>query len=202
MKKTSIFTLLLCLFAALTMTSCMNDDDDNNSGLTPAEQHSAYQAVAGSHDGQLVYLDSIFSATSAKYDSVPSRANFDNDSTLYIDNFHVNSLAHFVADATAKACLDAAPALQLKCNTYFYQLSPVQFLIFPQTLSFTTVVDGTPHKITLAFYSGYPYSLGAKGSKNILCQIGCGGIYLDADGKTNPTNLLTSTRVAMFYFHN
>ena len=46
MRKTSILTLLLCMIAALTMTSCLSDDDDD-SGLTREEQHTAYLSVAG-----------------------------------------------------------------------------------------------------------------------------------------------------------
>lgn len=36
MKKTSILTLLLCMITALTMTSCLSDNDDDN-GLTREE---------------------------------------------------------------------------------------------------------------------------------------------------------------------
>ena len=93
MRKTSILTLLLCMIAALTMTSCLSDDDDNK-GLTKEEQHTAYLSVAGEHSGQLVYYDSIFTTKPAKVDSVAAMVNFETDSTVTVYNFRVNSIAN------------------------------------------------------------------------------------------------------------
>ena len=183
MRKTSILTLLLCMIAALTMTSCLSDDDDNN-GLTREEQHTAYLSVAGEHSGQLVYYDSIFTSKPSKVDSVAARVNFDTDSTVTVYNFRVNSIAHFVQDATAKACLENAPAQILKCYTLFYGLSPVTFHIQPQKLTFSTTADGTPHTITLAFYTGYPNSYGVKSGKTLGLQIVLGGVFLDYENIT------------------
>ena len=200
MRKTSILTLLLCMIAALTMTSCLDDDNDDN-GLTREEQHSAYLSVAGEHSGKLVYYDSIFTTKPAKVDSVATSVNFDTDSTVTVYNFRVNSIAHFVKDATAKACLENAPAQILKCYTYFYRLSPVTFHIQPQKLTFSTSADGTPHTITLAFYLGYPNSYGVKSGKTLGLQIVLGGVYLDYENITGGTNLLANGLVLPFIFN-
>lgn len=200
MRKTSILTLLLCMIAALTMTSCLSDDDDD-SGLTREEQHTAYLSVAGEHSGQLVYYDTIFTSKPSKVDSVVAKVNFDTDSTMTVYNFHVNSIAHFVQDATAKTCLENAPAQILKCYTYFYDLSPVTFHILPQKLTFSTTADGTPHTITLAFYAGYPNSYGVKSGKSLGLQIVLGGVYLDYENITGGTNLLANGLALPFYFN-
>ena len=200
MKKTSILTLLLCMTAALTMTSCLSDDDDD-SGLTREEQHTAYLSVSGEHSGQLVYYDSIFTSKPSKVDSVAARVNFDTDSTVTVYNFRVNSIAHFVQDATAKACLENAPAQILKCNTIFYGLSPVTFHILPQKLTFSTTADGKPHTITLAFYAGYPNSYGVKSGKSLGLQIVLGGVFLDYENITGGTNLLANGLALPFYFN-
>ena len=200
MRKTSILTLLLCIIAALTMTSCLSDDNDNN-GLTREEQHTAYLSVAGEHSGQLVYYDTIFTSKPSKVDSVVAKVNFDTDSTMTVYNFHVNSIAHFVQDATAKTCLENAPAQILKCYTYFYDLSPVTFHIQPQKLTFSTTADGTPHTITLAFYAGYPNSYGVKSGKELGLQIVLGGVYLDYENITGGTNLLANGLALPFYFN-
>lgn len=200
MRKTSILTLLLCMIAALTMTSCLSDDNDNN-GLTREEQHTAYLSVAGEHSGQLVYYDTIFTSKPSKVDSVVAKVNFDTDSTVTVYNFRVNSIAHFVQDATAKACLENAPAQILKCYTLFYGLSPVTFHIQPQKLTFSTSVDGTPHTITLAFYAGYPNSYGVKSGKELGLQIVLGGVYLDYENITGGTNLLANGLALPFYFN-
>ena len=199
MRKTSILTLLLCMIAALTMTSCLDDDNDDN-GLTREEQHSAYLSVAGEHSGQLVYYDSIFTTKPAKVDSVATSVNFDTDSTVTIYNFHVNSIAHFVSDATAKECLKNAPTQILKCYTYYYDLSPVTFHIQPQKLTFTTMADGKSHTITLAFYGGYPNSYGVKSGKDLGMQIVLGGVFLDYENITGGTNLLANGLALPFYF--
>lgn len=188
------------MIAALTMTSCLSDDDDNN-GLTREEQHTAYLSVAGEHSGQLVYYDSIFTSKPSKVDSVAAKVNFDTDSTVTVYNFRVNSIAHFVQDATAKACLENAPAQILKCYTYFYDLSPVTFHIQPQKLTFSTTADGTPHTITLAFYAGYPNSYGVKSGKELGLQIVLGGVYLDYENITGGTNLLANGLALPFYFN-
>ena len=200
MRKTSILTLLLCMIAALTMTSCLSDDDDNK-GLTKEEQHTAYLSVAGEHSGQLVYYDSIFTNKPAKVDSVATSVNFDTDSTVTIYNFHVNSVAHFVSDATAKECLENAPAQILKCYTIFYGLSPVTFNILPQKLTFSTTADGKPHTITLVFYLGYPNSYGVKSGKSLGLQIVLGGVFLDYENITGGTNLLANGLALPFYFN-
>ena len=201
MRKTSILTLLLCMIAALTMTSCLNDDDDDN-GLTREEQHRAYLAVEGSHSGQLVYYDSIFTKKPSKVDSVATSVNFETDSTATVYNFHVNSIGHFVQDATAKACLENAPAQILKCYTYFYSLSPVTFHLQPQKLTFSTMAEGKSHTITLAFYAGCPNSYGVKSGKTIGLQIVLGGVYLDNENIIGGTNLLATGLALPFYFHN
>lgn len=188
------------MIAALTMTSCLSDDDDNN-GLTREEQHTAYLSVAGEHSGLLVYYDSIFTSKPSKVDSVAAKVNFDTDSTMTVNDFHVNSIAHFVQDATAKACLENAPAQILKCYTYFYDLSPVTFLIQPQKLTFTTMADGKSHTITLAFYAGYPNSYGVKSGKELGLQIVLGGVYLDSESITGGTNLLANGLALPFYFN-
>ena len=200
MRKTSILTLLLSMLAALTMTSCLSDDDDD-SGLTREEQHTAYLSVAGEHSGQLVYYDTIFTSKPSKVDSVVAKVNFDTDSTVTVYNFRVNSIAHFVQDATAKACLENAPAQILKCYTLFYGLSPVTFHILPQKLTFSTTADGTPHTITLAFYAGYPNSYGVKSGKTLGLQIVLGGVYLDYENITGGTNLLANGLALPFYFN-
>ena len=200
MRKTSILTLLLCMIAALTMTSCLSDDDDD-SGLTREEQHTAYLSVAGEHSGQLVYYDSIFTSKPSKVDSVAARVNFDTDSTVTVYNFRVNSIAHFVQDATAKACLENAPAQILKCNTIFYGLSPVTFHILPQKLTFSTTADGKPHTITLVFYAGYPNSYGVKSGKSLGLQIVLGGVFLDYENITGGTNLLANGLALPFIFN-
>lgn len=188
------------MIAALTMTSCLSDDDDD-SGLTREEQHTAYLSVAGEHSGQLVYYDSIFTTKPAKVDSVGAMVNFETDSTVTVYNFRVNSIAHFVQDATAKACLENAPAQILKCYTLFYGLSPVTFHIQPQKLTFSTTADGTPHTITLAFYTGYPNSYGVKSGKTLGLQIVLGGVFLDYENITGGTNLLANGLALPFYFN-
>lgn len=200
MRKTSILTLLLCMIAALTMTSCLSDDDDNK-GLTREEQHTAYLSVAGEHSGQLVYYDSIFTSKPSKVDSVAAKVNFDTDSTMTVYNFHVNSIAHFVSDATAKECLENAPTQILKCYTYFYGLSPVTYHLQPQKLTFTTMADGKSHTITLAFYAGYPNSYGVKSGKSHAMQIVLGGVFLDYESITGGTNLLANGLALPFYFN-
>lgn len=188
------------MIAALTMTSCLSDDDDNN-GLTREEQHTAYLSVAGEHSGQLVYYDSIFTSKPSKVDSVVAKVNFDTDSTMTVYNFRVNSIAHFVSDATAKECLENAPTQTLKCYTYFYDLSPVTFHIQPQKLTFSTSADGKPHTITLAFYTGYPNSYGVKSGKSLGLQIVLGGVFLDYENITGGTNLLANGLALPFYFN-
>ena len=176
MRKTSILTLLLCMIAALTMTSCLDDDNDDN-GLTREEQHSAYLSVAGEHSGRLVYYDSIFTTKPAKVDSVAAMVNFETDSTVTVYNFRVNSIA------------------------LFYGLSPVTFHIQPQKLTFSTTADGKPHTITLAFYAGYPNSYGVKSGKTLGLQIVLGGVYLDYENITGGTNLLANGLALPFFFN-
>ena len=104
-------------------------------------------------------------------------------------------------DATAKACLENAPAQILKCYTLFYGLSPVTFHILPQKLTFSTTADGKPHTITLVFYAGYPNSYGVKSGKSLGLQIVLGGVFLDYENITGGTNLLANGLALPFIFN-
>ena len=65
MKKLRLLGLcLLMAGSAFTLTSCLNDDDNDNSA-TPAEIQQMFSVVQGSHSGRIYAMGKDFRALTA-----------------------------------------------------------------------------------------------------------------------------------------
>jgi hypothetical protein len=182
MKKQMFLSLLFGLAAAASLTSCLDgEDNDSNNTLTKVDRAVCFGYVRGHHIGKVIYPAQNPANYSDTSDTLATSWTIDTDSTLTIDRFPSAALAHNITDATLREALAAAPDQSLKCHIGFITKSPVQFLINPQTPSYTLDYGEKTHKVQVAFYINNYSSFGVYDiEKNKLAlQIVAAALYVD-----------------------
>lgn len=203
MKALKTFFMLCCCMAAVTFTSCLNDNDDNQR-LTPEERMAAFQTIKGGYTGKLIYAKPNPTGNTNKNDTLDVNWRIDTDSTLTIANFPSAPLAAYITNEEISGLIAKQPAQSLKCLIGIYDNSPVKFLINPKTLVYDGLeYGGKAHKLEIVFYINNTYSFGGydtfsnKGETDktptMFMQILIGGIYVD--GQLNSDLLRTTTQL-------
>ncbi|MBM6993521.1 MAG: DUF4840 domain-containing protein [Prevotella sp.] len=189
MKTLRLFTALLCCMAAVSFTSCNNDDIKT---LTPEEKLSAFNAVKGSYEGTLIYANPGTNNGKNTHDSIATHWQINTDSMLIVKDFPAAPVAAYITDSVLAKTIAAQPTQELKAMIGFYSVSPVAFLINPIAATYNVNYNGGAHKVQVAFYVNTNYSFGRYNatSKKMEMQMVIGGIYVD--GKLQ-SSLLSST---------
>lgn len=165
--RTKLALLLCTICAAATLTSCLNDDSEENTYTPPtqAEKTAATIAVTGSYSGMLHY----YKQNTAKYDSVAVHWII-ADSVLTIRDFPCSVLANFVTDAKIKSVLENSQTTQFKAKLSLYRVTATgtsatslpyyQFSMLPtEYINFNSVYEDTPYTGTVN-YADYIYFSG------------------------------------------
>lgn len=183
MKKFKLLTLLFAAFAALTLTSCLNDDDDNT-GLTAEQIQMAYNATRDSHSGKIIYTTGFDKDGKDVKDSANVSWDITSDTVMYINNVPSKVLASVIADDDIRAAVETQGPQRIKCYINYINVSPIQWLVNPVSVSFDNVeYNGAKHKVTIAFYANSNYSFGqliTSVTPNIqMMQFIAGALYVD-----------------------
>lgn len=161
MKKFKLLTLFFAAFAALILTSCLNDDNDDNNGLTAEQIQMAYNATKGSHNGKIYYTTGFNKDGKDVKDSANVSWDVTSDTVMYINNVPSKVLASVIADDDIRAAVETQGPQRIKCYINYINVSPIQWLVNPVSVSFDNVeYNGAKHKITIAFYANSNYSFG------------------------------------------
>ena len=171
MKKLRLLGLcLLMAGSAFTLTSCLNDDDNDNS-VTPAERQQMFSVVQGSHSGRIYAMGKdVQNGKSVILDSANVAWSVNTDSTMIYHAVPARFLALAIDTTTAehKAIRDAVaqqgPA-EIKCAIGFYKYYQEWttypfWVINPRNVSYNVTVDGTAHKVTISFWGNTMSSYG------------------------------------------
>jgi hypothetical protein len=183
MKKFKLLTLFFAAFAALTLTSCLNDDDDNT-GLTAEQIQMAYNATRGSHSGKIIYTTGFDKDGKDVKDSANVSWDVTSDTVMYINNVPSKVLASVIADDDIRAAVETQGPQRIKCYINYINVSPIQWLVNPVSVSFDNLeYNGAKHKVTIAFYANSNYSFGqliTSVTPNIqMMQFIAGALYVD-----------------------
>lgn len=199
MKTFKIFSIMMCALAALSLSSCIGDDDDNDNRLTPQQVEQAFQQARGSYTGKMYYAYPDQKSSKRLTDSVATSWTLDTDSTMTIHNFSLKGVAKNINDSALAKVFSEAPVQSMRCNIGFIRLSPVQFLINPTTVTLDGVeYNGGAHKVQAVFYANNLYSFGEYTSAGaIQMQIVFAGIFIDDKMQQN---MLTNTQGVGFTF--
>ncbi|MBQ9649171.1 MAG: DUF4840 domain-containing protein [Prevotella sp.] len=188
MKSLKFLSWACCLAGALTVVSCLSDDDDNNNnqskGLSASEKALCFAAVGGDYTGKLYFYDA-----SRERDSVDIDWYIPSDSVMTVPKFPSKALAGCISNSALKEALEAAPDQPLNCRIGFINMSPIEFLINPQTLTYNLNYSGSDHKVQVLFYVNNTYSYGTynASSRELGMQLIIGALYIDEKQSTYMT---------------
>jgi hypothetical protein len=197
MKKFKLLTLFFAAFAALTLTSCLNDDDDNT-GLTADQIQMAYNATRGSHSGKIIYTTGFDKDGKDVRDSAVVSWDVTSDTVMYINNVPSKVIASVIADDDIRAAVETQGPQRIKCYINYINVSPIQWLVNPVSVSFDNLeYNGAKHKVTIAFYANSNYSFGqliTSVTPNIqMMQFIAGALYVDDKINSEGINYLYDT---------
>ena len=194
MKKIKLYSVLFASIAmmVLGMTSC--NDSNYSRTLSPQEIQTAYLTVRGYHTGKMYFLkeaangDQNSESQKAETDSVDISWTIDTDSTMTIHDFPTTAFAEFVADDEMKEALLQQPVQDIKCQTYYYNLSPICFYVGVTAPTYNITYGGKEHKVQLAFYTGTNfYGAFDNATKYMELSIMAGGLYVDGELQASAT---------------
>lgn len=182
--------MLVCgLFASFALSSCLNDDDNNNdNALTRSDSIAAMTSVQGDYSGQLFYYNSEKAQTRTSWtDSVDVRWNVESTAmtygTLTLKNFPMSVLGDLISSGSAtsevKEVLAVAnnQSITTWCVPYAMNTNNSStvygFSIYPKTeeTSFFVNLNGNSHSIavkyatSMYFMSSYWYPLAAQAGR-------------------------------------
>lgn len=199
-----ILPVVLCCVVAGLMTSCLNDNNDDN-GLSKEEQLQAFQTVRGNYSGNVFFYKNTYDgmSTPTKKDTVTLQASFSllTDSTAHINNLPLAALANQIKDSkVAEAVMNGTvTTTPVNLYTYYYVVSPATCLVGADNVEVKATYDGEEHTIRFGFYSGIttgmPVSYGTYDSTAGIFQIGLrlGAVWVDGTDKSS--SLLFSDQV-------
>jgi hypothetical protein len=186
MKNLKLIFLVLGCVAALSLTSCLSSDDDNdNKGLTPTQISQCHAAVRGTYSGMLVYP-----SRSALYgtDTVDVSWSVGADTMLVLKPFPAKIVAEQIYDNEMRnALMEEDLTSELKCYLGFYNIeSEVQFLVAPLKVDYPVFYKNATHTLSVYFWSNN-YSYGFKNpiTGAMGAQIVMAAAYLDNNQGTN-----------------
>ena len=196
MKTKNLISMMFGCLAAMCVTSCLNDDDKNNNSsgtLSKAQIAQCFMTVEGDYAGDLLYLAKSDDGLTEQVDTLVGEWSIHTDSTLIIADFPAKVLAELVSHAGLKKALAEAPNQDVKCQTRYVNVSPVQFLTNPYTLEYNAFYDGNTHKVHIVFYGDNTYSFGFFDAESNEMMVKIIPAYLYVDEKM--TNYLTQSQI-------
>ena len=201
MKKFKFLSFLLCCMSALFVTSCLNDDDDDT-GLTPAQVSQCLNAVKGNYTGEMICAKDPFKINKTEKDTIRMSWLINAvDTTVVVYDFPAEVIARGMKEGEVKDALTKAQERDLKAKIVFYQNNPlIAFMIYPYVLEYNVSYGGTLHKLSAYFYAG-PQIIGVHSTiqKQMQMQLILAAIYLD-DEKS--ANLLVTDSAPVFFFNS
>lgn len=160
--KSNILTLVCALCAAVSLTSCLNDNGNENTWTPPtaAEKALACAETSGVYEGRIYFQNS----STSKKDSLQFNYSV-NDSTVVFNAFPVKFLSNYVSDTNNKAVLAGAPDATLKCKNALYSITKPSSASVGNYYTFSFYPDYTTLKYSYSFNSEVTDGAGITTSK-------------------------------------
>jgi hypothetical protein len=149
--------------------------------------------VKGDYTGDLLYLAKADDGLTEQVDTLVGEWSIPTDSTLIIYDFPAKVLAEFVSHTGLKKALAEAPNQDVKCQTRYVNVSPVQFLVNPRTLEYDLFYDGSTHKVHVVFFGENTYSFASFDAESNDMMVKIIPAYLYVDEKM--TSYLTQSQI-------
>lgn len=189
MGKLRFLSFIFCAVAATTLTSCLDDDDDN--GLTADERLECFNATRGEHSGKLIFRKAGNSTNVAYNDTVSAAWSITTDSTMTIYNVPSRAIASAIDTTTASTkaanieaynAIVAQPAKTVSCAINYYRNNPISWAIYPAAITYEGIpYGGKQCRVQILYYTNYcvgTYS-STGSSRSMQMQIVVAGANVD-----------------------
>lgn len=154
------FIMLTCLALTASISSCLNDDNDNDikyADLTPTQKAAQIHEMAGQYTGHIYVLND----TTLKTDSIPCQWYINgSDSSLVVSDFPVSIASYGLRNEGARKMLKAASSRPLRVTLHPYSNTAFDqgYYTFTATpdnnkLSFVTEYEEKTHNVEIEFAS-------------------------------------------------
>ena len=190
MKQMNLKISILALgcLAAVGLTSCLGDDDNNeNTGLSQQEIGQCLTATKGNYTGKLLFEIENPNDRNDYADTLDIAWSVTSDTMVVINQFPAQPILENIKDNKMKEAMAAAAPTQLKSYMGFYQAtSPIGFLLYPLTADFDIEYEGAPHKASLVFwYNTYSFGNYDTLTRVFQMQFMVAALYLDDSTSRN-----------------
>ena len=173
--------MIICSVAAICLTSCYYDSDNEYHEITPQEIGQCFTAVKGNYTGKLLFDLNNPNDPKDRTDTLDIAWSVTADTMFNVKEFPQAVFLDRIADPELKEAVEQAAPAPLIARLAFYQINPISFLVYPASVVYNIEYEGATHKASLAFWINTPHSYGLYDTTNKTFQIQLmgAGLYLD-----------------------
>lgn len=173
--------MIICSVAAMCLTSCYYDSDNEYHEITPQEIGQCLTAVKGNYTGKLLFDLNNPNDPKDRTDTLDIAWSVTADTMFNVKEFPQAVFLDRIADPELKKAVEQAAPAPLIARLVFYQINPISFMVYPASVVYNIEYNGGTHKASLAFWinTSYSYGLYDTTNKTFQMQLMGAGLYLD-----------------------
>ena len=173
--------MIICSVAAICLTSCYYDSDNEYHEITPQEIGQCLTAVKGNYTGKLLFDLNNPNDPKDRTDTLDIAWSVTADTMFNVKEFPQAVFLDRIADPELKEAVEQAAPAPLIARLAFYQINPISFLVYPASVVYNIEYKGATHKASLAFWinTSYSYGLYDTTNKTFQMQLMGAGLCLD-----------------------
>ena len=173
--------MIICSVAAICLTSCYYDSDNEYHEITPQEIGQCLTAVKGKYTGKLLFDLNNPNDPKDRTDTLDIAWSVTADTMFNVKEFPQAVFLDRIADPELKEAVEQAAPAPLIARLAFYQINPISFMVYPASVVYNIEYNGGTHKVSLAFWinTSYSYGLYDTTNKTFQMQLMGAGLYLD-----------------------
>lgn len=173
--------MIICSVAAMCLTSCYYDSDNEYHEITPQEIGQCLTAVKGNYTGKLLFDLNNPNDPKDRTDTLDIAWSVTADTMFNVKEFPQAVFLDRIADPELKEAVEQAAPAPLIARLVFYQINPISFMVYPASVVYNIEYNGGTHKASLAFWinTSYSYGLYDTTNKTFQMQLMGAGLYLD-----------------------
>ena len=201
MKNLKLIFLGLGCMAALSLTSCIDDNNDDN-GLTKAQISQCLTAVVGNYSGKIIYAANNPADIADKQDTLDINWAITSDTIVTIKDFPAKVIAESIVNKDLKTALqEQNPKQDIKCLMAFILNDPyIEFVLGPQKVDFPVFYKDQSHTVSAYFWTDYSYGDKDPSTGLTVLRLTMGAVFLDTDDKTNLVSSSGTEAVTIPFF--
>ena len=173
--------MIICSVAAICLTSCYYDSDNEYHEITPQEIGQCLTAVKGNYTGKLLFDLNNPNDPKDRTDTLDIAWSVTADTMFNVKEFPQAVFLDRIEDPELKEAVEQAAPAPLIARLAFYQINPISFMVYPASVVYNIEYNGGTHKVSLAFWinTSYSYGLYDTTNKTFQMQLMGAGLYLD-----------------------